>query len=56
LTTERWLLEIYETVIGTLSSVTIMLLVFFVFALIAYVIVRIFEPRVAKPEDPKPAD
>ena len=36
----RWLLEIYRTVIGTLQSVAWMLLVFFVFALIAYVIVR----------------
>ena len=40
---ERWLLEVYRTVIGTLQGVAWMLLVFFVFALIAYVIVRAFE-------------
>ena len=50
LTPARWLLEIYETIIGTLQSVAIILLVFFVFALIAVVIVRIFETRTAKPE------
>ncbi|MBZ0264661.1 hypothetical protein K8I28_08320 [bacterium] len=38
---DRWILEVYRTVIGTLQSVAWMLLVFFVFALIAYVIVRI---------------
>ena len=43
LTTERWILEVYRTVIGTLQGVAWMLLVFFVFALIAYVIVRAFE-------------
>ncbi|KUG03911.1 hypothetical protein ASZ90_018691 [hydrocarbon metagenome] len=45
LTTERWALEIYRTVIGTLSGIAWMLLVFFVIALIAYVIVRIFESK-----------
>jgi ABC-type transport system involved in multi-copper enzyme maturation permease subunit len=43
LTTERWVLEVYRTVIGTLQGVAWMLLVFFVFALVAYVIVRVFE-------------
>ena len=43
LTIERWILEIYRTVIGTLQGIAWMLLVFFVFALIAYVIVRAFE-------------
>ena len=43
LTTERWILEVYRTVIGTLQGAAWMLLVFFVFALIAYVIVRAFE-------------
>ena len=42
---ERWTLEVYRTVIGTLQSVAWMLLVFFVFALIAYVIVRAREGR-----------
>jgi len=43
LTGERWTLEIYRTVIETLQSVAWMLLVFFVFALIAFVVVRGFE-------------
>lgn len=42
---ERWTLEVYRTVIGTLQSVAWMLLVFFVFALIAYVIVRAREAK-----------
>jgi hypothetical protein len=48
LTPERWTLEVYRTVIGTLQSVAWMLLVFFVFALIAYVVVRGLEMRHAK--------
>jgi hypothetical protein len=40
LTGERWVLELYRTVIGTLQSVAWMLLLFFIFALIAYVIVK----------------
>ena len=43
LNAERWVLEVYRTVIETLQGVAWMLLVFFVFALIAYVIVRAFE-------------
>ena len=43
LTNERWVLEIYRTVIESLQGIAWMLLVFFVFALIAYVIVRIAE-------------
>jgi hypothetical protein len=45
LTTERWTLEIYRTIIGTLQGIAWMLLVFFIFALVAYVIVRISEMR-----------
>lgn len=45
LTGERWVLEIYRTIIETLQGIAWMLLVFFVFALIAYVIVRIAEMR-----------
>lgn len=45
LTSQRWVLELYRTVISTLQGVAWMLLVFFVFALVAYVIVRIFEVR-----------
>jgi hypothetical protein len=43
LNAERWVLEVYRTVIGTLQGVAWMLLVFFIFALIAYVITRAFE-------------
>lgn len=43
LTNERWVLEIYRTIIETLQSTAWMLLVFFLFAMIAYVIVRAFE-------------
>ena len=43
LTAEAWTLEIYRTVIGTLQSLAWMLLLVFVFALIAFVIVRAFE-------------
>ena len=41
----RWVLEIYRTIIGSLIGLAWMLLVFFMFALIAYVIVRISERR-----------
>ncbi|MEZ4663677.1 MAG: hypothetical protein R2911_39590 [Caldilineaceae bacterium] len=49
LNTERWILEVYRTIISTLQGVAWVLLVFFVFALIAYVIVRIYEFRGQKP-------
>lgn len=45
LTRERWLMEIYSTSIGSLGAITWMLLVFFVFALVAYVVVRAVEMR-----------
>jgi len=45
LTPDRWMLECYHTVIATLQSIAWMLLVFFLFALIAYVIVRGFEMK-----------
>lgn len=48
LNTDRWILEVYRTVIGTLQGVAWMLLVFFIFALLAYVVVRIFETRRVK--------
>ena len=44
-TRDRWILEVYRTVIGTLQGLAWMLLVFFVFALIAYVIVRASEAK-----------
>ena len=43
LTHDRWVLEIYSTVVGTLQSDTWMLLVFFLFALLAFVVVKGFE-------------
>jgi hypothetical protein len=43
LNSDRWTLEVYRTIIQTLQSIAWMLLVFFVFALIAYVIIRCFE-------------
>jgi hypothetical protein len=48
LNSDRWVLEVYKTVVGTLQSVAWMLLVFFLFALLAYVVVRGFELRRAK--------
>lgn len=51
LTSDRWVLEVYRTVIETLQGIAWMLLVFFVFALIAYVIVRVFELRRGPPPD-----
>jgi len=45
LTSERLVLEIYRTIIGTLQSNAWMLLLFFIFTLIAYVIVRGMELR-----------
>ncbi len=45
LTTERWVLEVYRTIIGSLQGIAWLLLIFFIFALIAFVIVRIFELR-----------
>lgn len=48
LNSDRWVLEVYKTVVGTLQSVAWMLLVFFLFALLAYVVVRGFELRRTK--------
>ncbi|MFA7684697.1 MAG: hypothetical protein WCX84_07775 [Syntrophales bacterium] len=43
LTNDRWVLELYRTVIETLQGIAWMLLIFFAVALIAYVIVRMGE-------------
>lgn len=43
LTLDRWVIEVYSTVIGTLGAIAWMLLVFFAFALVAYVVVRSHE-------------
>jgi hypothetical protein len=50
LTRDRWVLEVYRTIIEALKDIAWLLLVFFIFALIAYVIVRAFELRRGKPE------
>jgi hypothetical protein len=47
---EHWTLELYNTLIGALQSTAIVLLVFFVFALIAVVIVQLFGARGSRPE------
>lgn len=47
-TVERWVLELYQTSIETLQGIAWMLLVFFMFALVAYVIVRIAETRLGE--------
>lgn len=47
-TLERWVLELYQTAIETLQGIAWMLLVFFMFALVAYVIVRIAEARLGE--------
>lgn len=47
-TRERWVLEVFRTVIGSLQGLAWMLLVFFLFALIAFVIVRAFELKPQK--------
>ena len=41
----RWVLEVYRTIIESLQGLAWVLLVFFVVALIAFVIVRAFELR-----------
>lgn len=43
LTSERWILEVYRTVIDTLQGLAWVLLVFFITALLAFVLVRVFE-------------
>ncbi len=50
LTSDRWVLEIYQTIMGTLGNTAWLLLVFFIFTLVALVIVRVFGPRKAKTE------
>jgi hypothetical protein len=56
LTAERWLLELYRTAIETLQGIAWMLLVFFMFALIAFVIVRFTEHRFGAPRSDDTGD
>lgn len=48
LTTERWVLEIYDTIINSLQGTAMMLLVFFIVALIGFVLLRFQEIRFSK--------
>ncbi len=43
LTTARWVLEIYRTIIGTLQGLAWVLLVFFVVALVGFIVVKLIE-------------
>jgi peptidoglycan/LPS O-acetylase OafA/YrhL len=43
LTQDRWVLEVYRTVIESLQGIAWLLLVFFIIALIAFVVMRIVE-------------
>jgi hypothetical protein len=52
LTNERWILEVYRTIIGTLQGIAWLLLVFFVVSLIAYVVLRLGEGRRGGPAPP----
>ncbi|NOX63434.1 MAG: hypothetical protein GXP42_16030 [Chloroflexi bacterium] len=45
LTLERWVLEVFRTVIETLQALAWLLLVFFLLTMIAYVIVRVLGHR-----------
>jgi hypothetical protein len=51
LTRPRWFIEIYQTIIGTLQGIVWLLLVFFVFTLIGYIIIRALETRRSKAEN-----
>lgn len=54
LNSDRWTLEVYRTVIETLQSTAWMLLVAFVFLLIAFVVARGLELRAARHQQPAP--
>ena len=56
LTPDRWALEVYRTLMGTLRSIALVLLLFFAVALISYLGVRARERErtIAKPTDASP--
>jgi hypothetical protein len=54
LTRDRWVLEVYRTVIGSMKGIAWLLLVFFVVSLIAYVILRVGEGRAQRKESREP--
>lgn len=45
LNSDRWVIEIYRAVIGSLQSAAWMLLVFFLFTMIGYIMIKGFEAR-----------
>ena len=45
LNADRWVLEVYRTVIGTMQGLAWLLLIFFIFTMLAYVMVRFSEAR-----------
>ena len=47
---DRWILEVYRTIIETLQGVALVLMLFFIVALIAFILVRIAELRRPNPE------
>jgi hypothetical protein len=53
LTTERWFLEIFRTLVETVQGLAWMFFVFFVISLLAYVVVRVSELKYAKKETEK---
>lgn len=52
---DRWVLEVYRTIIESMQGLAWLLLAFFVIALIAFVIVRIAEV-VGKAKEPEPLE
>ena len=48
LTPERWVLSVFRTIIDTLQALAWLLLLFFLFAMLAYVIIRIWGQREEK--------
>ena len=48
LNVDRWILEVYRTVIESLQGIAWLLLVFFVLALIGFIIVRMGEMKYAR--------
>lgn len=54
LTRDRWVLELYRTIIETLQGIAWVLLLFFIVALLAFAVVRILEMRMSSKNDPKP--
>jgi hypothetical protein len=56
LTAERWMLELFQTAIDTLQALAWLLLFFFLFAMVAFVIIRIWGGRKEEPDAQSPED